>query len=93
MGWAGGNAIAPQLFIAAWAPRYINTLYIHLVLYAAFITICVTMRTLLVRRNKVKDAAQTNAAGEIVNNHEHAFEVSFLNEMATRQSTQKELMR
>lgn len=90
MGWAGGNAIAPQLFIAAWAPRYINTLYIHLGLYAAFITICVTMRTLLVRRNKAKDAAQTNAAGEIVNNHEHAFEVSFLNGMASHDRVRRE---
>jgi len=76
MGWAGGNAIAPQLFIAAWRPRYLNTLYIHLGLYAAFVTVCITMRMLLVSRNKKKIAAQTQADGTVVNNHEHAFEVS-----------------
>lgn len=76
MGWAGGNAIAPQLFVAKWAPRYINTLYIHLGLYAAFVTVCVSMRLLLVSRNKRKDAAQMNSEGVVVNNHEHAFEVS-----------------
>ena len=31
--WAGGNAIGPQLFRAKWAPRYFNTLYIHIGLY------------------------------------------------------------
>lgn len=76
MGWAGGNAIAPQLFVAAWRPRYLNTLYIHLGLYAAFVTVCITMRMLLVSRNKKKIAAQTQADGTVVNNHEHAFEVS-----------------
>jgi hypothetical protein len=78
MGWAGGNAIAPQLFIASWAPRYLNTLYIHLGLYAAFATVCITMRMLLVSRNKKKIAAQTQSDGTVVNNHEHAFEVSFI---------------
>lgn len=32
IGWAGGNAIAPQIFQAKWAPRYINSLYIHIAL-------------------------------------------------------------
>jgi hypothetical protein len=34
------------------------------------------MRTLLVRRNKAKIAAQTQEDGTVVNNNEHAFEVS-----------------
>lgn len=76
MGWAGGNAIAPQLFIAKWAPRYVNTLYVHLGLYGVFLTVCITMRTVLVRRNKAKIAAQTQEDGTVVNNNEHAFEVS-----------------
>jgi len=75
MGWAGGNAIAPQLFVAKWAPRYIKTLYVHLGLYAAFIATCATMRFVLVRRNRAKVAAQTMADGTVVNNNEHAFEV------------------
>ena len=76
MGWAGGNAIAPQLFVAKWAPRYINTLYVHLGLYAAFVTVSTSMRLLLAGRNRAKDAAQMNVHGVVVNNHEHAFEVS-----------------
>jgi hypothetical protein len=76
MGWAGGNAIAPQLFVAKWAPRYINTLYVHLGLYTAFVTTCAIMRLLLVRRNKVKDDAQRISDGTVANNNEHAFEVS-----------------
>ena len=76
MGWAGGNAIAPQLFIAAWRPRYLNTLYIHLGLYAAFAAVCIMMRMLLVSRNQKKIAVQTQADGTVVNTHEHAFEVS-----------------
>ena len=30
IGWAGGNAVAPQIFQAKWKPRYLNSLYIHL---------------------------------------------------------------
>jgi hypothetical protein len=77
MGWAGGNAIAPQLFIASWRPRYLNTLYIHLGLYAAFAAVCIMMRKLLVNRNQRKTAIQTQADGTVVNTHEHAFEVGF----------------
>ena len=75
MGWAGGNAIAPQLFVAKWAPRYINTLYVHLGLYAAFVTVCISMRLLLAGRNRAKDAAQMNLHGVLVNNLDHAFEL------------------
>lgn len=32
IGWAGGNAIAPQIFQSRWAPRYVNSLYIHIAL-------------------------------------------------------------
>jgi sugar phosphate permease len=58
IGWAGGNACAPQLFQARWAPRYITSLYIHLALYACFILVVLATRWLLVRRNKAKIAAQ-----------------------------------
>lgn len=30
IGWAGGNAAAPQLFQSKWAPRYNPSLEIHL---------------------------------------------------------------
>lgn len=39
IGWAGGNAIAPQIFQAQWAPRYINSLYIHIALCESGITL------------------------------------------------------
>lgn len=73
MGWASGNAIAPQLFWEPWAPRYINSLYIHLALYCCFIAIILGTRVLLLRRNKRKIAAQTNADGVVVNDNVHAF--------------------
>ncbi|KAL1413231.1 hypothetical protein Q8F55_000984 [Vanrija albida] len=58
IGWAGGNAIAPQFFQSAWAPRYLNSLYIHLGIYAAFIATCLVTRMLLVSRNNKRIAAQ-----------------------------------
>lgn len=67
--WAGGNSVGPQLFQSIWAPRYFNTLYIHLGLYGLYIIVMLAMRTLLVRRNKKRDAA---LVGE--NMHAHAFE-------------------
>lgn len=67
--WAGGNAIGPQLFQAQWAPRYFNTLYIHIGLYAALIVILLVMRFIIVKRNAKRDAA---LVGE--NTHAHAFE-------------------
>ncbi|WVR03573.1 hypothetical protein IAU60_000565 [Kwoniella sp. DSM 27419] len=57
VGWAGGNAIASQIFQAAWAPRYLNSLYIHLGLYGGFIITCLITRLLLVRRNSQKEKA------------------------------------
>lgn len=56
MGWAAGNTVAPQLFRYYWAPRYINTLYIHLGVYALFAVLAITARQILAKRNKVKEA-------------------------------------
>lgn len=41
---------------------------------ALFISLCLITRVMLVRRNKAKDAAQTNAEGVVVNNNSLAFE-------------------
>ncbi|KAJ7476202.1 major facilitator superfamily domain-containing protein [Mycena latifolia] len=71
LGWAGGNAIAPQIFQAVWAPRYINSLWIHIAIYAMFIVTLVFTRILLMRRNAIKERAQAENA---VNEHLHAFE-------------------
>lgn len=73
-GWAGGNALASQLFQSVWAPRYLNSLYIHLGLCeyllrlvqkskanpsdSIFIITVLSTRVLLVRRNRSKQAAQ-----------------------------------
>lgn len=74
IGWALGNTIAPQLFWDSWAPRYINSLYIHLGLYCCFIFNALATRWMLVRRNKRKIAAQTQEDGTVVQLHNHAFE-------------------
>ncbi|WOO79996.1 putative transporter [Vanrija pseudolonga] len=58
MGWAGGNAVSPQLFQARWAPRYLHSMYIHLALYGSFISLCLLTRWLLVHRNNKKIAEQ-----------------------------------
>ncbi|WWD08936.1 hypothetical protein V865_007051 [Kwoniella europaea PYCC6329] len=72
--WAGGNSVAPNLFQARWAKRYLPSLYIHLGIYGAFIITCLVTRILLVRRNNKKIAAQTNEDGTVVNFNARAFE-------------------
>lgn len=67
--WAGGNATGPQLFQSRWAPRYFNTLYIHIGLYIGMTAILLAMRFLIVKRNAERDA---KLVGE--NHHERAFE-------------------
>ncbi len=79
MGWAGGNAIAPQIFQSKWGPRYLNSLYIHLGLYGVFIITALATRMLLVRRNAVKEANQE------VNTNSHAFDVSRFISVTVRQ--------
>lgn len=74
VGWATGNAIAPQIFQSKWGPRYLNSLYIHIGLYACFVATAMTMRIVLVRRNKKKILAQTTSSGQTVNVNAHAFE-------------------
>ncbi len=61
----GADCFPAQLFQARWAPRYLNSLYIHLGLYAVFIGVCLFTRTMLIRRNKRKIASQTRADGTI----------------------------
>lgn len=70
MAWAGGNSIGAQLFQSQWAPRYFNSLYIHLGLYAAFIVDVLALRRLLKSRNAKRDAALNGDE----NLHTRAFE-------------------
>lgn len=70
IGWSGGNAISSQLFQAKWAPRYINTLYIHIGIYGLFAILMASIRVLLVNRNKIKE----REANGLEVNHLHAFE-------------------
>ena len=73
IGWAGGNAISPQIFQSAWAPRYLNSLYIHLGLYALMVIDIIITRTVLVHRNRRKEALAISL-GATPNRHLHAFE-------------------
>lgn len=70
MAWGAGNAVSPQLLWNTWAPRYVNTLYIHLGLYAVYIPLAFATRTMLIRRNAAKLKARQ---GEPEQNL-HAFE-------------------
>ena len=72
IGWTGGNAVGPLFFQAKWAPRYINTLYIHIAFYGLYMINAFAIRWLLKKRNEDRDKAlevegRTNA-------HEHAFD-------------------
>lgn len=72
VGWAGGNAVASQLFRDEWKPRYFNSLYIHLGIYGAFILDLLAMRVMLVRRNRQRDMAMVAQGKD--QSHELAFE-------------------
>ena len=74
MAWGAGNAVSPQLFWSTWAPRYINTLYIHLGLYATYIMLSFATRTMLVRRNRRKQRARDLRDAAEVRANLHAFE-------------------
>lgn len=73
LGWAAGNAVAPQLFQAKWAPRYKITLYIHLGLYAVFFGVICLCHFVLASRNKAKEKA-AREQGISENEHLNAFE-------------------
>ncbi|KAI9631747.1 major facilitator superfamily domain-containing protein [Dioszegia hungarica] len=70
--WAVGNAIGPQIFQAAWKPRYYNSLYIHLGIYGLFIANLVWMRVMLTRRNAKREKDLLDQGLE--NNHSKAFD-------------------
>lgn len=73
--WATGNAIAPQIFWDSWAPRYVPSLWIHVGLFGVFIIIALSLRVLLVRRNKRRDDAQRQPDGTVAKTANlHAFE-------------------
>ena len=55
--WAAGNAVGPQIFQAKWAPRYLNSLYIHIACYGLFIIDVLAIRFLCKSRNKRRDQA------------------------------------
>ncbi|OCF36980.1 hypothetical protein I316_01578 [Kwoniella heveanensis BCC8398] len=74
MAWGAGNAVSPQLFWNTWAPRYINTLYIHLGLYATYILLALATRTMLIRRNAKKQAARELRGEDELHANLHAFE-------------------
>ena len=79
VGWAVGNAVGPQLFVSTWAPRYLQTLYIHLGFYGVHAVLLLATRMLLVRRNKQKDALSAELGPS--SGHLHAFEVGWASRM------------
>jgi hypothetical protein len=69
--WATGNAVGPQLFQAAWAPRYQNSLYIHLGCYAAFVADVLLIRYVCTQRNKKRNTMFETQ--NVENTHHMAF--------------------
>lgn len=72
IGWAAGNAVGPLLFQSQWAPRYTNTLYIHVALYCLYMANALGIRYFLKKRNETRDRL-FEERGE-VNRHAHAFD-------------------
>lgn len=65
------SVLKVAVFQSVWAPRYFNSLYIHLALYGAFIIIILAMRFVLSSRNKSRDRALEAQGKE--NQHQMAF--------------------
>ncbi|GIK02000.1 hypothetical protein Aspvir_006043 [Aspergillus viridinutans] len=60
--WSSANAAAPQIFRSDDAPRYHKGLTAHFCLYALFNIILLTLRTVLMARNRKKRSAAAAAA-------------------------------
>ncbi|KAK9452856.1 major facilitator superfamily domain-containing protein [Dipodascopsis uninucleata] len=55
VGWAVGNSIGPQVFLARDAPRYHIAFGVHMGCYAALLTVLVFLRFWLTSQNNKKD--------------------------------------
>lgn len=53
-GWGLGNALAPLLFRDGWAPRYVQTLKVHLAIYGVWVGVALVLRWVLIRRRDEK---------------------------------------
>ncbi|KAM0119409.1 hypothetical protein ACP6JC_003922 [Aspergillus fumigatus] len=62
--WSASNAAAPQIFRSDDAPRYHKGLTAHFCLYALFNIILLSLRTVLMARNRKKRSAAA-AAGQV----------------------------
>jgi hypothetical protein len=56
--------------VSSWAPRYLNSLYIHIAIYVCFIIDVLVIRLLCSKRNRDRDASLDGDR----NTHAHAFE-------------------
>lgn len=63
IGWAGGNAIGPQIFQAKDAPKYRTAFIVQLACYVASIVLFIAMRAWYMNQNRLKRRACNAHAG------------------------------
>lgn len=74
VGWATGNCVGPQVFLAKDAPRYLTAFGTHMGCYAALILLLVFMRLWLMKENKRKDKLIAEGKSLADSELKHAFE-------------------
>lgn len=74
IGWACGNAVGPQTFIASDAPRYPRAFATQLACYIVVFIILISLRLWLMRCNRNKDEKIQQGEAEEDKNLQHAFD-------------------
>ncbi|KAK6458514.1 major facilitator superfamily domain-containing protein [Scheffersomyces xylosifermentans] len=74
VGWAAGNCIGPQVFLARDSPRYLTAFGTHMGCYAALICILIFMRVWLMKENHRKSKMIESGLAKTDEELKHAFD-------------------
>lgn len=74
IGWAVGNCVGPQVFLANDAPRYMTAFGVHMGCYATLIMLLIFMRLWLMKENRRKDRLLESGQIKPDVDLKHAFE-------------------
>lgn len=74
VGWATGNIVGPQVFLAKEAPRYLTAFGVHMGCYAALICLLIFMRLWYMRQNHKKDQMVRDGLVKTDDHLKHAFD-------------------
>lgn len=74
VGWAVGNIVGPQVFLAQDAPRYLTAFGVHMGCYAALILLLIALRLWLMKENRRKDKLIESGQVKLDVNLKHAFD-------------------